>query len=152
MHAHALVQSRIVAALEALEREAVLPRGLDFTATEVAPPRDVAHGELASNAALVLAKSARMKPREIAEKLAAKLAGTPEIAKVEIAGPGFVNLTFAPRFWQGVVAEILRRGADYGRADGDSPVQGWLCADPVRHRRRGAAQACGRGRDRQLSD
>jgi arginyl-tRNA synthetase len=117
MHAHALVQSRIVAALEALEREAALPPGLDFAATEVAPPRDVAHGELASNAALVLAKSARMKPREIAEKLAAKLVGTPEIAKVEIAGPGFVNLTFLPRFWQGVVAEILRRGADYGRAD-----------------------------------
>jgi arginyl-tRNA synthetase len=117
MHAHALVQSRIVAALQALEHEAALPQGLDFTATEVVPPRDVAHGELASNAALVLAKPARMKPRDIAEKLAAKLATAPDIAKVEIAGPGFVNITFAPQFWQEVVAQILKQGADYGRGD-----------------------------------
>src|SRR5215470_11352119 len=117
MHAHALVEKRIVAALEALEREGSLPPGLDFAAAEVAPPRDLAHGELASNAALVLAKPARMKPRDIADKLAAKLAAAPDIAKVEIAGPGFVNLTLTPRFWQNVVAEILAQGADYGRSD-----------------------------------
>ena len=117
MNAHALVQSRIVAALQALEREGVLRPGLDFAATEVAPPRDAAHGELASNAAMVLAKPARMKPRDIAEKLAAKLADAPDIAKVEIAGPGFVNLTFAPRFWQGVVAQILKEGDAYGRTN-----------------------------------
>ena len=117
MHAHALVESRIVAALQALEREAALPQGLDFATAEVAPPRDLAHGELASNAALVLAKPARMKPRDIAEKLAAKLASAPDIAKVEIAGPGFVNLTFAPQFWQEVVAQILKQGAEYGRTD-----------------------------------
>ena len=117
MNAHALVQSRIVAALQALEREGVLPQGLDFAATEVAPPRDAAHGELASNAAMVLAKPARMKPRDIAEKLAAKLGDAPDIAKVEIAGPGFVNLTFVPHFWQGVVAQILKAGDAYGRTD-----------------------------------
>jgi arginyl-tRNA synthetase len=117
MNAHALVQSRIVAALQALEREGVLPQGLDFAATEVAPPRDAAHGELASNAAMVLAKPARMKPRDIAEKLAAKLGDAPDIAKVEIAGPGFVNLTFAPHFWQAVVAQILKAGDAYGRTD-----------------------------------
>ena len=117
MNAHALVQSRIVTALQALEREGALPPGLDFAATEVAPPRDAAHGELASNAAMVLAKPARMKPRDIADKLAAKLAQAPDIAKAEIAGPGFVNLTFAPRFWQGVVAQILKDGAAYGRTD-----------------------------------
>ena len=117
MNAHALVQSRIVAALEAIAREGALPPGLDFSATEVAPPREAAHGELASNAAMVLAKAARLPPRAIAEKLAAKLAAAPDIAKVEIAGPGFVNLTFAPRFWQAVVAQILKEGANYGRSD-----------------------------------
>ena len=117
MHAHALVEKRIVAALEALEREGSLPPGLDFAAAEVAPPRDLAHGELASNAAMVLAKPARMKPREIAEQLAAKLAAAPDIAKVEIAGPGFVNLTLTPGFWHNVVAEILAQGGDYGRSD-----------------------------------
>jgi arginyl-tRNA synthetase len=117
MNAHALVQTRIVAALEALEREGALPPGLDFSATEVAPPREAAHGELASNAAMVLAKAARLPPRAIAEKLAAKLAAAPDIAKVAIAGPGFVNLTFEPRFWQAVVAKILKEGANYGRSD-----------------------------------
>jgi arginyl-tRNA synthetase len=117
MNAHALVQSRIVAALEALQHEGALPPGLDFAATEVAPPREAAHGELASNAAMVLAKPARLAPRAIAEMLAAKLATAPDIAKVEIAGPGFVNLTFAPRFWQAVLAQILKEGADYGRSD-----------------------------------
>src|SRR5262245_28267445 len=117
MNAHALVQSRIVAALEAIVREGALPAGLDFSATEVAPPREAAHGELASNAAMLLAKAARQPPRAIAEKLAAKLAAAPDIAKVEIAGPGFVNLTFEPRFWQAVVTQILKEGADYGRSD-----------------------------------
>jgi arginyl-tRNA synthetase len=117
MNAHALVQSRIEAALEVLEREGALPQGLDFAASEVTPPRDLTHGELASNAALVLAKPARMRPREIAEKLAAKLAQQPDVAKVEIAGPGFVNLTFEPGFWQGVVGQILSERGDYGRND-----------------------------------
>jgi len=117
MHAHALVHSRIVVALEALQHEGALPPGLDFAATEVASPRETAHGELASNAAMVLAKPARLPPRVIAEKLAAKLAAAPDIAKAEIAGPGFVNLTFAPSFWQAVVTQILKEGADYGRSD-----------------------------------
>jgi len=82
MNAHALVQSRIVAALEALQHEGALPPGLDFAATEVAPPREAAHGELASNAAMVLAKPARLPPRAIAEKLAAKLSAAPDIDTV----------------------------------------------------------------------
>jgi arginyl-tRNA synthetase len=117
MHAHALVHSRIVVALEALQHEGALPPGLDFAATEVVSPREAAHGELASNAAMVLAKPARLPPRVIAEKLVAKLAAAPDIAKAEIAGPGFVNLTFAPSFWQAVVTQILKEGADYGRSD-----------------------------------
>ena len=69
MNVYALVHSRILAALEALQAEGALPAGLDFANVEVAPPRDAAHGDLASNAALVLAKAAKMKPRDIADKL-----------------------------------------------------------------------------------
>ena len=83
----------------------------------MAPPRDAAHGDLASNAALVLAKAAKMKPRDIADKLAEKLEADPDIERVEVAGPGFLNMGFRPAFWQGVVAAILKEGAAYGRAD-----------------------------------
>ena len=75
MNVHALVHARIVDALQALQGEGALPAGLDFANVEVSPPREAAHGDLASNAALVLAKAAKMKPRDIAEKLAEKLQG-----------------------------------------------------------------------------
>jgi arginyl-tRNA synthetase len=117
MNAHALVHARIVSALEALQREGTLPEGLEFVNVEVSPPREAAHGDLASNAALVLAKAAKMKPRDIAEKLAQKLRALPEVETVEVAGAGFLNLRFAPRFWQDVVAAILKEGDAYGRLD-----------------------------------
>jgi arginyl-tRNA synthetase len=117
MNVYALVHDRIIAALHALEGEGALRAGLDFSNVEVAPPREAAHGDLACNAALVLAKAAKAKPRDIAEKLAGKLRGTPDMAAVEVAGPGFLNMRFTPAFWQGVVAAILKEGADYGRAD-----------------------------------
>jgi arginyl-tRNA synthetase len=117
MNVHALVHARIVSALEALQREGALPAGLDFANVEVAPPREAAHGDLASNAALVLAKAAAMRPRDIADRLAQKLKGLPDLEAVEVAGAGFLNLRFAPRFWQGVLAAILREGDAYGRVD-----------------------------------
>jgi arginyl-tRNA synthetase len=117
MNVHALVHDQIIAALEALQREGALPAGLDLGNVEVSPPRDPAHGDLASNAALVLAKAAKMKPRDIAEKLAGKLRVLPDVESVEVAGAGFLNLRFAPRFWQGVVAAILKEGGGYGRVD-----------------------------------
>src|SRR5262245_8933831 len=117
MNVHALVHSQIVSALKALQREGALPAGLDFGNVEVSPPRDPAHGDLASNAALVLAKAARMKPRDIAEKLAEKLRALPDVESAEVAGAGFLNLRFLPRFWQGVVAAILKEGDAYGRVD-----------------------------------
>ena len=70
MNVYALVHSRILAALQALQADGALAQGLDFANVEVAPPRDAAHGDLACNAALVLAKAAKMKPRDIADKLA----------------------------------------------------------------------------------
>ena len=115
MNVYALVHSRIITALQALQADGALPAGLDFRNVEVAPPRDAAHGDLASNAALVLAKAAKMKPRDIAQLLADKLKADPDIEKIEVAGPGFVNLGFRPAFWHGVVAAILTAGPAYGR-------------------------------------
>ena len=116
MNVYALVHSRILDALQALQADGALPAGLDFRNVEVAPPRDAAHGDLASNAALVLAKAAKMKPRDIAQLLADKLKADPDIERIEVAGPGFVNLGFRPAFWHGVVAAILKAGPAYGRA------------------------------------
>jgi len=117
MNVHALVHARIVSALEALQREGALPAGLDLGNVEVSPPRDAAHGDLASNAAMVLAKQAKMKPRDIAEKLAEKVRAQPDVESAEVAGAGFLNMRFAPSFWQAVVAAILKAGTAYGRVD-----------------------------------
>ena len=117
MNVYALVHSRIIAALQALQGEGALPAGLDFANVEVSPPREAAHGDLACNAGLVLAKAAKMKPRDIAEKLAQKLEGDADISAVEVAGPGFLNMSFVPAFWHGVIAAILKEGADFGRVD-----------------------------------
>ncbi len=117
MNVYALVHNRIVAALQALQGEGALPVGLDLASIEVSPPREAAHGDLACNAALVLAKAARMKPRDIADRLAQKLTADPEIETIEVAGPGFLNVRLVPRFWHGVVTAILREGPAYGRVD-----------------------------------
>ena len=87
------VEGRVIAALEALKSEGKLPADLSLTGVEVDAPRDKTHGDLATNAALVLTKRAGMKPRDIATLLQAKLAAEPGIAKIDIAGPGFLNLT-----------------------------------------------------------
>src|SRR5215510_14906802 len=115
MNVYGLVRGRIVDALKALQAEGALAPGLDFSNVEVAPPRDAAHGDLASNAALVLAKSAKIKPRAIAELATGKLRADPDFEKIEVAGAGFLNFTFRPAFWQRVVAAILQEGAAYGR-------------------------------------
>lgn len=111
------IESRVAAALEALKAEGVLPADLPTTGIEVETPRDPTHGDLATNAAMVLAKPARMKPRDIAEKLQAKLTGVDGIEAVTVAGPGFLNLTLKPAVWQNLVRAILDAGANYGRSD-----------------------------------
>ncbi len=117
MNVFARVEERVVAALEALKAEGALPADLTVSGLEVTTPRDPTHGDLATNAALVLAKPAGMKPRDIAEKLKAKLEADRDMAQAEVAGPGFLNLTFKPAFWHGLVRTILDEGADYGRLD-----------------------------------
>ncbi|MHA1151382.1 MAG: arginine--tRNA ligase [Alphaproteobacteria bacterium] len=107
----------VIAELDALSRDGVLPGGLDTTRVAVDPPRDAAHGDVATNAAMVLAKPAGMKPRAIAEALAERLGALDQVTEVAVAGPGFINLRIADGFWHDCLAGILRTGADYGRSD-----------------------------------
>ncbi len=109
-------RAAVLAALDTLQADGVLPAGLDRAAITVEPPRDAAHGDMATNAAMVLAKPAGKPPRLIAEALAARLAADPRIAAAEVAGPGFLNLRLSPGVWQAQLAVILRAGADYGRS------------------------------------
>ncbi|MFN4098993.1 MAG: arginine--tRNA ligase [Pararhodobacter sp.] len=110
------IRALVVDCLGAMAGAGVLPAGLDTHAVTVEPPRDAAHGDMATNAAMVLAKPAGMKPREIAEELAAALASDPRIVSAEVAGPGFLNLRLVPGAWQGMVGAALVAGNDFGRA------------------------------------
>jgi arginyl-tRNA synthetase len=110
------IESRVAAALEALKAEGELPADVPTSNVEVETPRDPTHGDLATNAAMVLAKPARMKPRDIADKLQAKLSAADGIDTVSVAGPGFINLTLKPAIWQSLVRAILEQGEGYGRS------------------------------------
>jgi arginyl-tRNA synthetase len=112
----AQIETRVAAALEALKAEGSLPVETPTSGIEVETPRDATHGDLATNAAMVLAKPARMKPRDIADKLQAKLSGAEGVEAVSVAGPGFLNLTLKPAVWHDLVRAILKEGADYGRS------------------------------------
>ena len=92
MNVFRLVESKITDALERLAAAGVLPGDLDLAGVEVQEPRDPAHGDVASNAALVLAKRANMKPRDIAAALVTALADDDDLSSVEVAGPGFLNM------------------------------------------------------------
>ena len=110
------LRAAVLDALTSLQAEGVLPDGLDFTNVAVEPPRDAAHGDMATNAAMVLAKPAKMKPRDIADALAAKLTADARIEVAEVAGPGFLNLRLAPTIWQGVVKTALTEGEAFGKS------------------------------------
>jgi arginyl-tRNA synthetase len=94
----------------------VFPAPPDLARIVVEPPREASHGDLATNAAMALAKDAGLKPRDLAEKIAAELRKLPVVTKTEIAGPGFINLTLDPAVWRNALAGIVRAGADYGRS------------------------------------
>jgi arginyl-tRNA synthetase len=104
------------AALDALVAAGDLPAGLDRGAITVEPPRDPSHGELATNAAMVLAKPAATNPRALAEKIAEQLRALDEVAAVTIAGPGFINLALTEDTWRAELSAIHDEGADYGRS------------------------------------
>ncbi len=112
----ALVLDKVRAANTALAAEGVMPQGLDQSRIVVEPPRDATHGDMATNAAMVLAKDAGKKPRDLAEAIAGKLRADPLIEKVDVAGPGFINLTLKPAAWIAELRAVLAAGADYGRS------------------------------------
>ena len=110
------IRALVIRSLEDMAAEGTLPAGLDLSAVAVEPPRDAAHGDMATNAAMVLAKPAGMQPRAIAEALAARLLADSRVTLAEVAGPGFLNLRLAPGVWQGLVGAVLTAGAGYGRS------------------------------------
>jgi arginyl-tRNA synthetase len=110
------IHATVLQALDALTREGALPEGLDLRNVAVEPPRDPAHGDMATNAAMVLAKPAGLKPRDIAAALAAKLVEDPRIETADVAGPGFLNLRLSAATWRQVVAGIVAAGPAYGRS------------------------------------
>jgi arginyl-tRNA synthetase len=105
---------RVHRASDELIAAGVLPAGIDQSRVSVEPPRDPAHGDMATNAAMVLAKDAGKKPRELAEAIADKLRQDPLVEKVEVAGPGFINLTLKPAAWIEALRAAVQLGARYG--------------------------------------
>lgn len=113
---HAAFVGHISAALDALEQAGTLPGGLNRAAVAVEPPRDPSHGDLATNAAMVLAKPAGMNPRALAEALVAELVKVPGVSSADIAGPGFINLRVDAAAWLAELRAIAALGGDYGRS------------------------------------
>jgi arginyl-tRNA synthetase len=116
MNLFADIRATVIDCLDALTIEGVLPAGLYFANVTVEPPRDASHGDMATNAAMVLAKPAGMKPRDIADALAAKLVADTRITSADIAGPGFLNLALDAGVWAGVVSAVLT-DADFGKSN-----------------------------------
>ncbi len=114
MNLYSYFRGEIAASLQALAASGKLPAGLDDTRMTVEPPREAAHGDLSTNAALVMSKPAGMKPRDFAVLLADALKGRDDVTSAEIAGPGFINLKLKQGFWHDRLAEILRDGERYG--------------------------------------
>ncbi|MBV8839215.1 MAG: arginine--tRNA ligase, partial [Alphaproteobacteria bacterium] len=110
----ATVLARVIAANQALIEAGALPP-LDLSRVLVEPPRDASHGDMATNAAMVLAKDAKKKPRELADLIAEKLRADDLIEKVDIAGPGFINLTLKTPVWAQALRTAIEVGADFGR-------------------------------------
>ncbi|KST57400.1 arginine--tRNA ligase [Methylobacterium sp. GXS13] len=116
MNIFALFEVRVREAVEALTRAGQLPEGLDLGGGGVEPPRDPSHGDLATNAALVLAKEARTNPKALGEALAAELRTDPRILEASVAGPGFINLRLAPGIFHDVIRGALADPENFGRA------------------------------------
>jgi arginyl-tRNA synthetase len=116
MNLFADIRTLVLDSLTALQSEGVLPADLDFTNVAVEPPRDALHGDMATNAAMVLAKPAKSNPRAIAEALAAKLTADDRVQTADVAGPGFLNLTLDPSCWTAIVPLAITAGAVFGRS------------------------------------
>jgi arginyl-tRNA synthetase len=125
---------RVVAANKALIADGLLPQGIDLTRIVVEPPREASHGDMATNAAMVLAKDAGKKPRELAEAIVTKLRADTIITKAEIAGPGFINLTLKTEAWAEALRRAIRAGSNYGRSgigQGEKTNVEYVSANPT---------------------
>src|SRR3954462_15297648 len=131
-HIFTTVLGRVHAAVAALTAAGALP-ALDASRVVVEPPRDPTHGDMATNVAMVLAKEAGKKPRELAELVAEKLRADKLIAKVDVAGPGFINLALKPVAWIDTLRATIIAGADYGRgaSDGHKVNVEYISANPT---------------------
>jgi arginyl-tRNA synthetase len=110
------VLDRVRAVTTRLAGTGLLPAGIDTSRIVVEPPRDPAHGDMATNAAMVLAKEAGRKPRELARAIADALAADDLVQKVEVAGPGFINLTLKPSAWTAALRAAILAGVDFGKS------------------------------------
>ena len=125
---------RVRRANDALIAAGVVPAGIDQSRITVEPPRDPTHGDMATNAAMVLAKDAGKKPRDLAQAIAEKLRSDPLIGSVEVAGPGFINITLKPAAWIETLRIAVRLGQRYGRSEvgGGTPVNvEYVSANPT---------------------
>src|SRR5580704_212374 len=111
------ILDRVRSANDALIAAGILPAGIDQSRVTVEPPRDQTHGDIATNAAMVLAKDAGRKPRELAEAIAEKLRADALVGKVDVAGPGFINLTLKPVAWIDALRSAVQLGAEYAKSD-----------------------------------
>ncbi len=127
-------QGRVLAAVQQLKHDGVVPHDASLVGITLEPPKDASHGDLATNAAMVLAKAAGKPPRALAERLAPLIAVDPHIDRAEIAGPGFINLTLSPAFWPSVLRMVLEQGAAYGRSaigKGEAVNLDYVSANPT---------------------
>jgi arginyl-tRNA synthetase len=117
MNVFHLFTNHVRAAVETLAQAGAVPASLDLSRIVVEPPRESGHGDLATNAAMALAKEAGLKPRDLAQMIAAELEKLPAVSKAEIAGPGFINLTLDPNVWRTALTDTIRASSDYGKSD-----------------------------------
>ena len=140
---------RVLAAVQQLKHDGVVPHEASIEGVTLEPPKDASHGDLATNAAMVLAKPSGLAPRALAERIVPLLASDPHIESVEIAGPGFINLTLAGNFWPSVLRMVLEQGDGYGRsAIGKGKVVNveYVSANPTGPMHEGAWRVDGRAR------
>jgi arginyl-tRNA synthetase len=116
MNIFADFNDRIKKAIEKLDLETTSGQPLDLGRIVAEPPRDASHGDIATNAAMVLSKAAGENPRALAARIAEALADDPDVAETQVAGPGFVNLRLSQSFWRERLGEMLDLGGDYGRS------------------------------------
>ncbi len=116
MNIFADFQTHVLSAVAALQNEGVLPQGIDTSKIAAEPPRDISHGDIATNVAMVLAKPAGLNPRTLAEAIVVKLSKAADVKSLSIAGPGFINATLNAEVWPRVLGAVLEQKQDFGRS------------------------------------